>query len=190
MKAIAKSNIKHNGALYQTGEVLPDMTEVELSKLVAAGVIRIEGGVIAPEAPVDASTVKADKTLENEEREKVANLPIAMTLKKPVLVGIARANGLVVEKTATPGEVYNMIKAFRAEKGIVVEDVKVDKKAKEEAKVEAPKTPEVAPRVADSTPVEVPAVNGDSELPVDKGVKGTGKENTQVVPTPEKSSKK
>lgn len=148
MKAIAKSNIKHNGTLYQTGEVLPDMTEVELSKLVAANVIRIEGGVVAPEKPADVTTLKADKTIENEERERVANLPIAITLGKTALIGIARANGLQIEKTATASEAYQMIKAYRAEKNIVIEDAKTTKKEDKKAD----KTEDSAPKTDESTP--------------------------------------
>ena len=128
MKAIAKTTIKHNGSYFKQGDTLPQMTEAELSKLVAVDAIAIEGGIVKPEPPVNAQAAKADKTQETEENAKVANLPIAITLKKPVLIGIARANGLTVEKTATPAEVYRMIKSYRDSKGIVIEEPKADKK--------------------------------------------------------------
>lgn len=128
MKVIAKSLIKHNGNYYQTGDVLPDMSEKELSTLVASNVVTIKDGKVAPAKPDDANSLPSDKTLEAKAQEETANMPIAITMKKSVLIGIARANGLKVEQTVTPAEAYKMIKEYREKAGIVVEDAKPAKK--------------------------------------------------------------
>lgn len=179
MKAIAKSLIKHNGQYYQAGAELPPMSETELSKLVAANVVNIEGGKVDPEPKVDANATPSDVKLADEGVKETANLPISMTMKKTALIGIARANGLKVEKTATPGEVFKLIKEFREKEGIVIEAPK--KEAKKEEKVEeAPvvESNESATPGADSTPeegeepkVEEPKVEKEPAKPAKTGKK-------------------
>lgn len=174
MKVIAISAIKFNGKIYQKGEEVPGLTESDIAQLVAANSARVEGGTVAPEKPVDPRTVKADKKLEEDGTNEVANLPITMTMKKTQLIGIARANGLTVEKTATPAEVYKMIKEYREKKGIVV--------GKESKKSDNPVTEgaEAGEGEQGATPANATPGAG---LPVDDGKKGNG-DNTVKEPTP------
>lgn len=142
MKVIATTLIKHNGNYYQVGQEVTGVTESEAAKLVAANSARIEDGNIKPAKQETVDEIPADKKSQDEETKKVANLPISMKLKKTALVGIARANGLKVEKTATPSEVYNAIKEFRAKEGIVIEDAEPAEKPKAK-NPQAPKPEEV-----------------------------------------------
>ena len=126
MKIIAKSLIKHNGNYYQAGDELPSMSEKEASVLLAANSVKIEDGKVAPIKPEDARTLPI--TPETKGVEETANMPINASMKKTILIGVARANKLVVEQTATPAEVYAMIKEHRKNNGIVVEDAEVSTK--------------------------------------------------------------
>lgn len=145
MKVIAKSNIQHDGELFVKGQEL-EVSEKQAADLLAVGVIEaVQGLKPTPKEDVGMVSDQDEKKQEDVKEiskniEEVANLPIkAVGMKKTALIGIARANGLVVENTATPTEVYNMIKAFR-EKGKVVEDAKQPEG--DEGKAQDPETPE------------------------------------------------
>ena len=166
MQVTAKSNIQHDGQLYTAGQTL-EVNEKQAADLLAAGSIQPVKGLSPTEpeeAPDRSIDTPEDKNAITANTAEVANLPISIKMKKTVLIGIARANGLEVEKTATPSEVFNIIKEFRAKNQIVVdatkpektEDVKVEKatdeevKAKEEA--EADKEAETTTGGAEETP--------------------------------------
>lgn len=155
MNVTAKSNILHDGQTYTKGQTL-EVNEKQAADLLAAGVIEQVAGIkpTAPEEAPDRSIdTPDDVNAINENTNEVANLPIkAVGMKKTVLIGIARANGLQVEKTATPTEVYNMIKEFREKNNIVVGNTEkveeapegtdaVDTGAEAPAEDETPATP-------------------------------------------------
>lgn len=129
MNVTAISNIQHNGELFTKGQTF-EVDEKQATDLLAAGVIESVKGLspsLPEEAPDRSIDTPEDKNAIQENTEAVANLPIKITMKKTVLRGIALANGLEVEKTATPSEIFNAIKEYREKHNIVVE-------AKEEAK--------------------------------------------------------
>lgn len=145
MNVTAKSNILHDGQTYTKGQTL-EVNDKQAADLLAAGVIEPVAGIkpTAPEEAPDRSIdTPDDKNAINENTDEVANLPIKVTMKKTVLIGIARANGLEVDKTATPSEVFNMIKAFREKAGIVADakEDKVEDAPADEVKDETPATP-------------------------------------------------
>lgn len=186
MKVIAKSTIKHNGQYFTEGDVLPDMTETQLSKLVAANVVIVKDGTVAPAKPTDANLTPPDKHLETKETEAVANLPISMNLSKEKLIGIARANGLKVEKTTNRPEVYKMIKEYREANGIKVEDVEPankpeDTKAKEaKAAAEKLEAEEKAAAEAEAKAAKDATPPGADSKPEDK--KDEGEDTTPKTP--------
>lgn len=139
MNVTAKSNIQHDGQLYTKGQTL-EVSEKQAADLLAAGVIEPVAGV--KPTPVESIEVSGEPDEKKQEdvkeiaknTEEVANLPIkAVGMKKTLLLGIARANGLEVENTATPTEIYNMIKAFREKSAVVAENTesKVEEKTEE-----------------------------------------------------------
>src|SRR3972149_2544449 len=130
MRVIATTLIKHNGNYYQIGQEIPGITEEEIAKLVAANSARVEGGKIEPEAPVNALEIPEDTTLTEKGIEEVANMAISMNLSKEKLLGVAKANGLKVEKTATRQEIYALIKEHREKSGVTIEDAEPVKKPK------------------------------------------------------------
>lgn len=163
MNVTAKSNIQHDGQLYGAGQTL-EVNEKQAADLLAAGVIEPVKGIkpTAPEEAPDRSIDTPDDVKAiNENTDEVANLPIkAVGMKKTVLIGIARANGLEVEKTATASEVYSMIRDYREKHNIVigntekVEEVKEAPAGTDEVATgaEAPVSPEV--EVENETPAE------------------------------------
>lgn len=165
MKVTAKSNIKHNGHTYKAGELLNGVTEDQAAQLLEAGVVEVEGQ--APktkkkeEAPDRSIGTPDDKKAEQAGIEEVANLPIKANLGKEKLRGIALANGLEVEKTATPAEIYNMIKEHRIANGIVVEGD--PKTVTEEAEATNKEEGESEPEVNDSKAPETAEEEKDEE---------------------------
>ena len=146
MKVIAQSNIQHDGQLYTKGQEF-EVTEKQAADLLAAQVIQpIQGVTPTPPQEADGEGLNSPEEKRNVEKgiNEVANLPIkAVGMKKTILIGIARANGLEVEKTATPSEVYNMIKEYREKNNIVLSNTKemvedAPQEADGEAKDETP----------------------------------------------------
>lgn len=124
MQVTAKSNIKHDGQDFAKGDSF-EVNEKQAADLLAAGAIEPAEGVQPTppeEAPDKSKGTAVDVKDEEKNGEAVRNLPIKMNMKKTVLIGIARANGLPVEKTATPAEVYNTIKDYREKNNIVVDE--------------------------------------------------------------------
>jgi len=123
MNVTAKSNILHNGVTFAKGQTL-EVNEKQAADLLAAGVIESVKGLkptTQEEAPDRSINTPDDVNAINKNTDEVANLPIkAVGMRKTVLIGIARANGLQVEKTTTGSEVYNMIKEYREKNNIVV----------------------------------------------------------------------
>lgn len=119
MQVIAKSNIKHDGVVYEKGASL-EVSDKQAADLLAAGVIEKVDGVkpSKPEPAVAEKTLgeASDKSAEKAGIEEVANMPVSMNMTKEKLVGVARAMGLKVEKSALRNEVYAMIKEARNEK--------------------------------------------------------------------------
>ena len=126
MKIFAKTAIRHNGNDYQPGQELEDVNEQQAAQLVESGAAEVKEGVVKPvkkqDAPDKSLGTNEDKDAEAKEIAKVANLPIRSNMGKDKLIGIARANGLEVEKTATPAEVRKMIKEHREKNNITIED--------------------------------------------------------------------
>lgn len=129
MKIIAKSLIKHNGVYFEAGQEVEGLTEKEISNLLAANSVEVKDGQISPAKPSNILDDPSDKTAEQAEIERVASLPISVRMTKEKLIGVARANGLEVDKTSTPDEVYQQISQYRQENGIVIPDVEPKPKA-------------------------------------------------------------
>lgn len=123
MKVKAVTRIKHDGDFYEIGDTL-DVNKDQAAKLLAANAIEDVKGVKAetPEPVTDTKSLgeKSDKSAESKGVEEVSNLPIKITMSKEKLIGVARANGLEVEKSAVREEVYEMIKDYRIKKNIVI----------------------------------------------------------------------
>lgn len=155
MQVTAKSNIKHDGQLFEAGKSF-EVTDEQAAKLLAAGVIEKVKG-LEPEAPEEAPDrslgTPNDKQDENKGIAEVANLPVNDKMKKEKLRGIALAMGLEVEKTMTGKEIYAMIVEARGgEAGESKEDEKPEDKGDEsEEKAEGS---EEAEKSEDETPAK------------------------------------
>lgn len=128
MKIIAKSLVKHNGTYYQFGDEIHGLNEKETASLLASNVIEVRDGKVEKLQPEDVRNAPSDVVLKNKGLEESASMSINASMKKTILIGVARANGLTVEQTATPEEVYKMIKEYREKNGIVIEDAEVTTK--------------------------------------------------------------
>lgn len=158
MQVTAKSNIKHDGQVFEKGQTL-DVSEEQAAKLLAAGVIEKVKG-LEPEAPEEAPDKSLgtpnDKQDENKGIAEVANLPVNDKMKKEKLRGIALAMGLTVEKTMTGKEIYAMIVEARGgEAGEeTTEDSKEDDKQPGEESNENAEGSEDAEKSEDETPAK------------------------------------
>lgn len=111
MQVTAKSNIQHDGQLFEKGQTL-EVNDRQAADLLAAGVIESVKGLSPTqpeEAPDRSLGTNEDVQSANEETERVASLPVDAKMKKDKLRGIALAMGLEVEKTLTGKEIYEMI---------------------------------------------------------------------------------
>lgn len=153
MQVTAKSNIKHDGQMFEAGTSL-DVTEEQAAKLLAAGVIEKVKG-LEPEAPEEAPDrslgTPNDKQDENKGIAEVANLPVNDKMKKEKLRGIALAMGLEVEKTMTGKEIYAMIVEAR---GGETGESKEDEKPEGDESEEKAEGSEEAEKSEDETPAK------------------------------------
>ena len=128
MKVLALRQIKHNGQVYEKGDEFVTDNDKQADDLV-----RLESAKIV-EAPTARKLTKAEKSKTDKKASKksvktakkksgsdsaveVANMKPKMTMRKTVLVGIARARGLTVKKTVTRNEAFSLVKEDREERG-------------------------------------------------------------------------
>ncbi len=107
---VAKSNIKHDGELYEKGKEIPNLSDEQAAKLIADGVAEDSTKPVVKEEAVANA-----QALEAETQKEIAGLEAKPTMSRTRLLGIARAKGIKVSQEATRTEIFKAIQAVSEE---------------------------------------------------------------------------
>ena len=111
MSVIALSKIKHNGVLYEKGDVINDVTPSQVKRLQELNVVEIKTEeTVSKVDPKKEAEIKGDSTAsEDENKNEVASIVPTMSMTKPKIMGIGITRGLELDKTKTKEELIKEI---------------------------------------------------------------------------------
>ena len=118
MIVTAKSQIKHDGKIYEKGDTLPPLTSPALAQLEENEVVEVTQDT--PAKKVERKEAKKQNDKKQSEKNnsvEACNITPKKNMGQKKLIGIGRARGLTIKKTVTRDEAYAIVKADVDERG-------------------------------------------------------------------------
>ena len=103
---IAKSNLKHDGVLFEKGQEVTGLTESQARRLISEGIIE-DTTIKATEEEV----VRSEEAIEKETQEQLAAVKVNSKMSRNRLVGLARQRNLKFAENATKEELVKLLES-------------------------------------------------------------------------------
>lgn len=101
---IAKSNLKHDGVLFEKGQEVKGLSESQARRLISEGIIE-DTTIKATEEEV----VRSEEAIEKETQEQLAAVKVNPKMSRTRLVGLARQRNLKFAENATKEELVKLL---------------------------------------------------------------------------------